>query len=64
MSKLREKKLVPDINASVWLKDDESFTVLQNLDHMPRPGEFLDVEGQLWRVVVWTDRIECEWVVS
>ena len=45
-------------------KDKKRFAVVENLDHTSRSGEILDVEGQLWRVLEWTDRIECERVVS
>ena len=64
MAKKKKSELDPLINGSVWLKDEERFTVLRNLEHTPRPGEILDVEGQLWRVVEWTNRIEGERVVS
>lgn len=64
MVKPRKTKPSIVINASIWLKDEERFTILKNLDHTPRPGEILDVEGQLWWVVEWTDRIEFERVVS
>jgi hypothetical protein len=64
MAKPLQKKPSIVINASIWLKDEQRFTILKNLDHTPRRGEILDVEGQLWRVVEWTDRIECERVVS
>jgi hypothetical protein len=60
ITKPRMKKPALTINASIWLKDDQRFTFLKKLEHTPRPGEILDVEGQLWRVVEWTDRIEGE----
>ena len=56
----KEEDLCPHINASVWLKDANRFALLKNLEHTPRPGEILKVEGERWRVVEWTDRIECE----
>ena len=34
---------------------------LQNLRHIT---EILEIEGERWRVVEWTGRIECERVVS
>ncbi len=27
------------ISASVWLRDEVRFTILENLNHTPRPGE-------------------------
>jgi hypothetical protein len=62
--KPRSKKLALVVNASVWLKGEDRFMLAKKLDHTPRPGEILDVEGQLWRVVEWTDRIGCERVVQ
>ena len=48
------------IKASVWLKDEGKFTLLESLDHTPRPGEELIIEGERWQVVAWRDRTECE----
>jgi hypothetical protein len=63
MTKSRKKKTsVPHINASVWLRDEENFTLVENLDHTPHSGSKFVIDGELWRVVEWTDRIECELV--
>jgi hypothetical protein len=64
MAKPRKKELALVINTFVWLRDEQRFTILENLDHTPRPGEELKVDGELWRVVEWTDRIECQRVVN
>ena len=63
MTKPRTKSALV-INASVWLRDEERFTILENLDHTQRPSEEFGIDGQLWRVVEWTDRVECERVVN
>lgn len=55
-----QRKLALAINASVWLRDEGRFTLLEGLDHTPRVGEELMIDGQRWRVVEWTGRIECE----
>ena len=52
------------VGASLWLRDEYRFFHLTNLDHAPRPGEELEIEGELWRVAEWTNRIECERVVN
>ena len=64
MAKPRKKRPALDINSLVWLKEKSRFALLENLEHTPRPKEILEIEGQLWRVVEWTDRIECERVVN
>jgi len=64
MAELRRKKTALVINASVWLKDEERFTLLENLQHTPRPGEEFEINGDRWQVVESTDRIECERVVN
>jgi len=64
MAKLRTNNPVPAINASIWLKDAQRFTILQSLDHSPTPGEILAIEEERWRVVEWIDQIECERVVN
>jgi hypothetical protein len=50
------------IRAAVWLRDDARFILLDGLDHTPRPGEVISLDGRKWRVIVWTDRIECEMI--
>ncbi len=64
MATARKKASALHINASVWLKGENRFALLKNLEHTPRAGEMLKVEGELWRVVEWTDRIECERAVN
>ena len=64
MTKPLQKKTVLTINTLVWLKDESRFALLENLEHTPRPGEDLAIDGERWRVFEWTDRIECERVVN
>jgi hypothetical protein len=41
-------------------KKEKRLFVVQNLDHTPRPGEEIEIDGDRWHVAEWTDRIECE----
>ncbi len=50
------------IRAAVWLRDDTKFILLDGLDHTPRPGEVILLDGRKCRVVAWTNRIECEMI--
>ena len=63
MSKSKENPALV-LKASVWLCDEERFTLLEDPGHTLRLGEEFVIEGELWQVVTWTDRIECEWVVN
>jgi hypothetical protein len=40
------ERISPVINASIWLKDEERFTILEDLDHTPRLGEEFEIDGQ------------------
>ena len=59
-----KKKPALVVKASVWLRDEQIFTVLKDLDHTPRPGEEFVIDGELWQIVEWMDRIECERVAN
>lgn len=43
----------------LMLNEKRNFFV-DHVDHTPRPGEVFEIDGERWRVVEWTDRIECE----
>ena len=45
---------------SVYLRDECRFVTLDYLDHAPRPGEEIEVDGERWVVAEWTGVIECE----
>jgi hypothetical protein len=43
---------------AVWL--DHRPVFLDGLDGLPKIGDRFEIDGELWRVVAWTDRIICE----
>jgi hypothetical protein len=47
---------------AVWLGSWPVF--LDGLEGLPHIGDRFEIDGQLWRVVEWTDRIICERVPS
>lgn len=52
------------INASVWLRDEQSFTVVENLDHTPRMREDSAIATGRWAINGRMDRMSCDRVVS
>ena len=47
----------PRCNA-LWL--DHRPVFLDGLEGLPHIGDRFEIDGQLWRVVEWSDRIICE----
>ncbi len=59
MAKARKKASALHINASVWLKGENRFALLKNLEHTPRAGDgakrnvvnFLSLRFEHWKEV-------------
>jgi hypothetical protein len=50
--------------SAIYLKDDCRYVLLTGLDEIPRVGTEVVIDGESWRLVEWTDRVECERVVN
>ncbi len=50
--------------STLHLKDDWFFVFVKGLDDIPHVGTKIVIDGERWRVVEWTDKVECERVTN